>query len=238
VQAVRDCRDAPRVSNAALRDIATAAVAKIWWWVAGTLALVAVTLVFVLLPLGAPAAWIPAGTPPAANPSDIQFGPAAARVTLFEYGDFECLLCADYAPIMRQLRLDYGDRVLFVFRFVPLVQHEYGMASAQAGYAAYLQGRFWEMSDLLYARQAEWSQSDNPYLFFVAYAEVLGLNVDEFARAADVDTTIRFITDQKSAGLALGLKQTPSFFLDGRWVLPRSYNEFKVLIDEALDKAG
>ena len=87
---------------------------------------------------------------------DITYGPSDASVTLIEYSDFQCPFCAEYSPMLATLREKYGDQVKFVYRFFPLADHPYATVSAKAAYAAHLQGKFWEMQDLLYEHQEEW----------------------------------------------------------------------------------
>lgn len=86
-------------------------------------------------------------------------GKENASVTLIEYADFQCPACASYAPVVEQLEENYGDRVRFVFRHFPLISiHKNAYAASVATEAAGAQGKFWEMHDLLFERQSEWSR--------------------------------------------------------------------------------
>jgi protein-disulfide isomerase len=165
---------------------------------------------------------------------DITYGPADARVTLIEYSDFECPFCAEYAPMLATLRERYGDQVKFVYRFFPLPDHRYATVSAQAAYAAHLQGKFWEMQDLLYEHQAEWTESDDPRAFFDSYAQSLGLDIAQFHADMDAPSTLDFITRQAAEGERAGVTHTPWFVIDDSVVLPRSVEDFEKLIQDAL----
>jgi protein-disulfide isomerase len=165
---------------------------------------------------------------------DITYGPADAALSVIEYSDFECPFCAEYAPIMATLREKYGDQVQFVFRFFPLSNHEYGMISAQAAYAASLQGKFWEMHDLLFNNQKEWSESSDPTPYFDSYAESLGLDIEKFHTDMNAQTTIDFINAQKAEGEKAGVSHTPWFVVGDSAVLPRSLDEFEKLIEAGL----
>jgi protein-disulfide isomerase len=200
-------------------------------WVGGSLLLVLAALALYLF-TGA-AASEPSRTPPP-GAADISFGPADAPLTVVEYSDFQCPFCAQYAPILASLRQTYGDRVRFVFRFYPLANHEYATIAAKAAYAASLQGKFWEMHDLLFGNQKEWSEADDPRPYFDAYAESLGLDLDKFHADADAQSTTDFIKRQAAEGKKGGVTHTPWFVVGDSVVLPRSLEEFDKLIQEAL----
>jgi protein-disulfide isomerase len=200
-------------------------------WAAATLALV----------LGAVAVYLLAAPEPVESASvsqeyatDISFGPNSASVVLVEYADFQCGPCARFSPMIASLREQYGDRVLFVFRLFPLDNHSYGLVSARAAYAAHLQGRFWEMQELLFERQTEWSESEDPGPLFARYAESLGLDLEKFAADARSPATADFILAQKGEALEAGVDRTPYFLLNGSAVTPRNEGEFRALIEQAL----
>ncbi len=200
-------------------------------WVAGSLLLVlaGVSLYFFT---GAAASEPSKATAPTSG--DITYGPADAALSVIEYSDFQCPFCSEYAPIMATLREKYGDRVQFVFRFFPLSNHEYGMISAQAAYAAFLQGKFWEMHDLLFNNQKEWSESADPTPYFDSYAKSLSLDIDRFHTDMNAQTTIDFINAQKAEGEQAGVTHTPWFVVGDSAVLPRSLGEFEKLIEAGL----
>lgn len=168
------------------------------------------------------------------NETDITYGPKGARVVVVEYADFQCAACARFSPMLASLRAEYKDEVLFVFRFYPLEYHQYGMASAQVAYAAFLQGKFWEMHDLLYANQQEWSEAADPYPYFDAYANGLGLDISKLHEDMNAQSTKDLITRQHAEGSAAGVNHTPWFVVNGSVLVPNSINDFKALIDADL----
>jgi protein-disulfide isomerase len=200
-------------------------------WVVGSLLLLVAA--FSLYAFTGAAASEPSKSQPP-GPDDITLGPADAQVSVIEYSDFQCPFCAEYAKMLATLREKYGDRVQFVYRFFPLANHEYATIAAKAAYAAHLQGKFWEMHDLLYGRQDEWSESSDPRPFFDSYAESLGLDIDQFHADADAQTTLDVINAQAQEGKRAGVKHTPWFVIDGSVVLPRSVEEFEDLIEAGL----
>jgi protein-disulfide isomerase len=194
-----------------------------------------------VLVLGALALVFLTGSPPAETAvvpqraaADITYGPAGASVVVTEYADFECKSCAEYAPMLAALRAKYGDRVLFVYRFFPLAYHEYGMLSAQVAYAAYRQGKFWEMYDLLYRRQKEWASAADAYPYFESYAAGLGLDMTRFREDVNAPATKDFITRQGAAATAAGVTHTPWFAVNGKAVVPKNLRDFEKRIDASL----
>jgi Na+/H+ antiporter NhaA len=137
-------------------------------------------------------------------------GSADAKVTLVEYGDLECPFCGQAEPVIRELLGDFGD-LRYVWRHLPLNDvHPQAQLAAEAVEAASLQGRFWEMHDLLFTHQDRLRVPD-----LIAYAGELGLDVDRFS--ADLRRhagAARVAEDVDSADLS-GVSGTPSFFVNG-----------------------
>jgi protein-disulfide isomerase len=143
--------------------------------------------------------------------ADHVLGNRDAAVTLFEYGDYECPYCAAAAPVLRHVVEDSGGQVRLVFRNFPVAdRHPYALTAALAAEAAGAQGAFWEMHELLFARQ---DRLDDAALR--AYAEELGLDgslvVGEPAQVFADKVEADF-----AAGLAAGVGGTPTVFIDGR----------------------
>jgi len=138
-------------------------------------------------------------------------GPAAAPVTVVEYGDFECPYCGRAEPVVRELLSDFGD-VHYVWRHLPLSDvHPNAEVAAEASEAAAAQGAFWEMHDQLLDHQGELRPRD-----VRAYAERLGLDLERFED--DLGRHVhapRVEEDVDSADIS-GVTGTPTFFVNGR----------------------
>jgi protein-disulfide isomerase len=169
--------------------------------------------------------------------SDITYGTSDPQVTVVEYSDFQCPYCAEYAKWLTQLREKYGDRVQFAYRFYPLAKHQWATMAAKVAYAAYLQGKFWEMHDLLFQRQTEWETAADPRTLFESYAESLGLDMQQFRDDADAQSTTDFIKKQAAEGKKAGVNHTPWFVIGDKSVLPRSLEQFDKAIQKALEDA-
>lgn len=170
------------------------------------------------------------------RPGEWTVGAENPKVSLIEYSDFQCPACATYEPLLQQLRADFKDTLSFTYRHFPLVQiHPSAIPSALAAEAAGKQGKFWEMHDLLFIKQSEWSVEADPNPFFTLYAKELKLNETRFA--ADMkDAALRQkIDDSLQEAIRLGLNSTPTFFVNGVQIAPpRSYEAFKELLESAM----
>jgi len=175
---------------------------------------------------------------PSVSKTDLIRGNPNAKVTLIEYADFQCPACAVMHVTIKQLQGDFKDNLRLVYRFFPLTNiHQNSLISAQAVYAAGLQGKLWEMFDMVYENQEGWSDSTQAKSIFVDYAKKLGLNSSKFNSDIDSDSTKKFITDEQSQGLDLGINATPTIFMNGKEIQnPTTYEDFKKLIQNEINK--
>lgn len=151
---------------------------------------------------------------------------------LVEYSDFQCPACAAYAPAVKQLVAELGAEVKVVYRNFPLRQiHPNAQISAEAGQAAALQGKFWEMHDVLFAKQTEWASEKDPTEKFVFYASALGMDIEKFKTDLVSDVVKNKVNEDYEGGIESGVNSTPTFFLNGKKMTnPRDYEDFKALI--------
>jgi len=161
-----------------------------------------------------------------------------AAPTLIEYLDFQCPACASYYPLVKQLYDEYGDRIRFAVRHFPLVQiHGNAMASSRAAEASGKQGKFWEMHDILFEKQNEWSNVRNPEQLFTSYAESINLNREHFLNDYKDDSLEEKIKKDRDSGSNLGVPGTPTFFFNGQKIEnPRNYSVLKSIIENAIAK--
>jgi len=156
------------------------------------------------------------------KPTNHVEGDLSSKVTLLEYGDYECPVCESYFSTVQQVEQQYASKVKFQFRNLPLSQiHPNAVAGARAAEAADMQGKFWQMHDLLYQPQnwQEWSTSSNPTAYFWAYAKELGLNVNKFKSDFQGDTTNNRVQADLAAFNKTGQQEaTPTFFINGKYV--------------------
>jgi protein-disulfide isomerase len=164
-------------------------------------------------------------------------GNATAPVTLVEFGDYQCPSCGYYYPIVEELLKRNPDKVKLEFHHYPLIQmHPHALAAAMAVEAAGDQGKYWEMHDMIYSRQREWSAMPNPATEFLAYAAQLNLDANKFMQSVKSPDVENRIAEDIRRGTKVNVGGTPTFFINGQQVdpLPKGVDEFTQLVDAAL----
>ena len=147
-----------------------------------------------------------------------------APVTLEEFGDFECPPCGVVAGALKQLEKDFGPRLRVIFREFPLAMHLHARDAAHAAEAAGLQGKFWEMHDLLYQEQANWSKGADVRAMFKAYAGMLGLKIDRFTADMEKPEVKARVEAERKLGSSRGVESTPTIFINGTRLPSTSLN--------------
>jgi protein-disulfide isomerase len=162
------------------------------------------------------------GSSSSSQPTNHVEGNLSSKVTLLEYGDYECPVCESYFTTVQQVAQTYNTKIKFQFRNLPLSQiHPNAIAGARAAEAADLQGKFWQMHDTLYdySNWEEWSTSSNPEPYFWNYATSLGLNVSKFKTDfASAEVNNRVQADLSAFAKTGQQEATPTFFLNGKYV--------------------
>ena len=167
--------------------------------------------------------------------SDWTKGNKEAAATLIEYSDFQCPACGAYYPLVKQLSQEFGDKVLFVYRHFPLDQHKNAELASYAAEAAGKQDKFWEMHDLIFEGQKEWSDSEDARALFAKYAASLNLVAEQFQKDIDSAEVKAKVEKDYQSGLNAKVNSTPTFFLNGKKLQnPRSYEEFKKILEAAV----
>jgi protein-disulfide isomerase len=156
-------------------------------------------------------------------------GPASARLTMVEFGDFQCPACGAAEPTVKQVLAAYPNDVALAFVNFPLSQHAYALHAAEAFLAAARQGKAWEMHDQMFANQPALSDAD-----LDGYAQVIGLDLVQF----DADRASSEIADEvardKALAASVGVDATPTFFIAGSWIVGNQpFSEFQKAIEAA-----
>ena len=175
-------------------------------------------------PTGTPASNASPGAPTQPSVTEVagaeprrKLGPDSARVKLEEFGDFQCPPCGLLHPILLQMHKEFGDDLQIIFREFPLVPtHQHAIAAASAAEAAGMQGKFWEMHDLLYEHQKDWKDVFDVRPIFEGYAKQIGLDLDRFKSDLNSDLVAQRIFQDGKRGHSLGVKGTPTVFMNGR----------------------
>lgn len=164
-------------------------------------------------------------------------GKKDAKVTIVEFGDYECPACAAAEPTMERLREEYKNNpeVNFVFRNFPLPQHKKALPAAQVAEAAAEQGKFWEMVSKLYLNQSQWIGANDHQAVFLTYAQELGLDLDKFKTGWQQQKFSAVISSDQADGVTLGVNSTPTIFINGEKMRGFAYETLKTKIEEQLE---
>lgn len=183
----------------------------------------------------------PVNAPQGSQPPNFAGG-ATALVTLEEFADYQCGACAAAHPAMNEIKSLYGSRIKFIFRNFPLAipAHDKSYDAAVAAEAAGLQGKFWDMQNLLFTNQQAWTASPSYKQIWKGYAEKIGLEIPKWENdMAGLAAKTRVDAD-KARGTALGVNSTPTLYINGTSIqfADMNVNTLKTKIDAELQKAA
>lgn len=177
---------------------------------------------------------------PGAEPAHT-LGPANAPAHIEEFGDFQCPPCGMFHPILEQMEEEFGDKLRVTFRQFPLVPaHRHALIAASASEAAGLQGKFWQMHKMIFDHQKDWKDVFDSRPIFEGYAKEIGLDIERYKRDLEGDAVAQRIFLDGKRGYSLGVKGTPTVFLNGREVPFESLpaEKLRPLIQKEIDSAG
>jgi protein-disulfide isomerase len=163
----------------------------------------------------------PQTSTPAASPTSTPANPQIAAapkgvVTIEEFGDYQCPPCGTIHPDIKKLKSEFGDRVRLIFYQFPLTQiHKNALTAAHAAMAARLQGKFWEMHNMLYENQKLWEDLPDLHPMATGFAQQLGMDVERFKRDIDSAQVDAAVSADMRRGQSLGVTGTPTLFIDG-----------------------
>ncbi len=174
-----------------------------------------------------PNAYVPAA------PWTAVVGPAAAKVTIVEFSDFQCPHCARLGPVLKEVAAKYDGAVSVHLRNFPLAMHKQAEPAARAMQAAHRQGKAVEMSDKMFANMKALSDAE-----LLKYAEELGLDVEKFKADFESQEVKDEVAKDLQAGKDAGVRGTPAVFVNGiRFQGARTVDGFKEVVDAELAKA-
>ncbi len=176
------------------------------------------------------------------RPDSPTLGAADAAVTVVEFYDPECEACAAFHPSVKKLLKDYEGKIRLVARYMPL--HPNSLSAATFTEAAGEQGKYWQAQEMLFQKQPEWGTKHGPQTsapadinaLFKKYAMELGLDLNKMDAAFAENRYNSKIQRDLKDGQALGVRQTPTFFVNGRRLARFSEADLRALINEELQK--
>lgn|SRR3989344_443884 len=159
-----------------------------------------------------------------------------SKVILIEYSDFQCPACKAYFPLVKQIADTFKDKAAIIYRHFPLPQHQNAQKAAYSAESAGNQGKFWEMHDLLFKNQENWSDKSNIDELLLSYAKELKLDEEQFKKDIASKKIHDKVDTDVSSGQEAGVNSTPSFFLNGEKLdNPSNFETFKKIIEKAVD---
>ena len=170
------------------------------------------------------------------TPKDHSFGPENAYLTIVIYTDYQCPACAQFSALLKEIQRKHPQDIRIVHRNFPLLTiNDKAAISTQAAEAADLQGKFWEMHDLLFAKQAEWVKLDLGKFQAWVTEQASGLGLDPIQFKSDLTKPEIVSIPQRAwdTGAKIPLPGVPFLLINGEIVKwqPTLRNSFETIID-------
>jgi protein-disulfide isomerase len=167
----------------------------------------------------------------------IVLGNKEAKVRVIEYSDFQCPYCKMMLPVVQQVLKEYGDRIAFVFKHLPLSFHPQAENAALASECAHEQGKFKEYHDKLFTEQEKWGKTQGT-ASFKQYAVQLRLNSQQFNTCLDSKKYAEKVANDAKQAQEFGITGTPGIFIGEEFVGGAAqYETVKEILDRQLEDA-
>ncbi|MBU6376272.1 MAG: DsbA family protein [Bdellovibrionales bacterium] len=159
-------------------------------------------------------------------------GKKGAKVTIVEFSDFQCPFCARGAETVHQIAKKYGSKVAIGFRHFPLPMHKEARPASEASMCVNEQGsdKFWKFHDKIFQNQQNLDDANLEKM-----AKESGANVEKFKACYSSKKYAKVVQDDMEYGEKVGVRSTPTFFVNGQIVngaVP--IEQFSEIIDEEL----
>jgi protein-disulfide isomerase len=177
------------------------------------------------------------------RPDSPTLGPADAKVTIVEFLDPECESCAAFAPAVKRVMKEFDEQVRLVIRYMPF--HKNSRLAAAYLEAAGEQGKYWEMQDKMFENQDEWGEihgpgpqpvRPDPQILFDKWAKELGLDLDQLKASVPDKKHLEKVERDFADGKSLGVRGTPTFYVNGRRLTRLSEPDLKQMVAAELKK--
>lgn len=161
-------------------------------------------------------------------------GPENAPVTIVEFADFQCPGCREVRVFLDLLLERFPEQVRVVYKYYQIAGHDRSLEAAYAAHAADLQGKFWQMHELLFANKGALARSD-----FSKYATELALDLTKFNADFDSAATKKAVASDIAQADKLGLEYTPLLYVNGRQMTLNPYtDELEEWVKLEIEQAG
>lgn len=165
-------------------------------------------------------------------------GEEGAPITIVEFSEYQCPFCGKYVEeTYFQIWEEYGDQIRYIFRDYPLSFHQHAQTLAEVARCAGDQDQYWEMHDLIFENQEEWSSKQNIDADISGFVTQLGLDGDEFDSCLSSGKYTQAVKDNLQIGIEVGVQGTPTFFINGQQLVgAQPFSAFQSIIDAELAK--
>ena len=144
-------------------------------------------------------------------------GNPKAKTWIIEYADFQCANCREAFKFMEGHLGDHPEEAYLQFRYYPLIHsHLYALKSAIYADCAARQGKFWETARKIFEAQEEWGAAKDPDAILARLGQEAGLDTRVLGACLEDSEIKSGILKEREEGKALGIKMTPTFFVNGK----------------------
>ncbi len=159
-------------------------------------------------------------------------GALDAPVIVAAFADFDCPFCREVSPILKKIALDHPGKVTYCLKLFPVKGHgEIAVETSKAGVAAFRLGKFFEFHDLMYQNFEKHSDRD-----ILGYVTSLGMDATRFVSLRESQATRDAVVASKREGLKLGVKSTPTIYINGKlYAGEKSAVELRDRVEEELE---
>lgn len=167
--------------------------------------------------------------------ADHTMGPTMAKVVVVEFLDPECEACRAFHPRVKKVLSEFDGKIRYQIRYMPF--HHNSANAIKALHAANVQGKLWELLDLLFTKQSEWGEKrDDQSALIHSYAKSLGLDMKKFKTDFDSPAAAARIQKDEADGKSVGVSGTPSFYINSVPLMQLGEEPLRMAINSALQE--
>lgn len=164
-------------------------------------------------------------------------GNPEAKVFVVEFFDPECESCREFHPFMYDIMSEFDGKIQLVMRYAPF--HGNSLFAVAILEAARKQDKYWEALEILYQHQPEWGNHHHPRPELVwNYLPRLGIDIERLKKDMRDPEIQKIIQQDQKDGAVLEVRQTPSFFVNGKPLVNFGPDQLKQLIENELKEVG
>lgn len=162
-----------------------------------------------------------------------KLGPDNAKVTLVEFLDPECESCREFYPLVKMIMDEAPGQIQLVVRYAPF--HGNSKFAIKILEAARKQGKYWEALENLFRYQPQWGSHHHPQPELIwKYLPETGVDIEKIKVDMNDPAIDTMIAAEEAAVRELGVRGTPSFFVNGKPLQNFGYEPLRDLVFEAL----